>query len=333
MCGRGPLEAAGRGIPLGPNDVAYRVNLTTVVDGVLRDFSGGHVEPDLAAELIALLNTRFGGETIRFHPGVSYRNVLVLRSPPYSEKVATDKPDDNHGERVDAHFPVALTPEAEPTAALLRRLIVEASAVLAQHSGNVKLREAGHPMANGIWPWSGGRAGAIRSLASKYGIATSAVISAVDVIMGLGRCLGMKPIAVPGATGYIDTNYEGKARAAIEALKTHDFVYLHVEAIDEVSHAQDLELKIKTIEDVDARLVAPVLAAIGPDVNVAVLPDHPVPVAIGKHTRVPPPVAVRMRGLAPDDVMVFDEVACKSGSLRDMRNGDLMALLFGAPRA
>jgi 2,3-bisphosphoglycerate-independent phosphoglycerate mutase len=333
MCGRGPLEAAGRGISLGPSDVAYRVNLTNVADGVLRDFSGGHVGPGLAAELIALLNAHFGDDTVRFHPGVSYRNILVLRSPPYSENVATDKPDDNHGECVDAHFPRAMAPEAQPTAELLRRLMVEAPAVLEQHPGNVRLREAGQPMANGIWPWSGGRAGRIRTLAAKYGIAAGAVISAVDVIKGLGRCLGMGSIAVPGATGYIDTNYEGKARAAIEALKTRDFVYLHVEAIDEVSHAQDLDLKIKTIENVDARLVAPVLAAIGPDVNVAVLPDHPVPVATGKHTRVPPPVAVRMRGLPPDGVTVFDEIACKFGSLGDMRDGDLMALLFGAPRA
>ncbi|NQT93077.1 MAG: cofactor-independent phosphoglycerate mutase [Lentisphaerae bacterium] len=327
-CGRGPLEAAGRNIPLGPEDTAFRLNLVTVENGILRDFSGGHIAQEDAEGLIAELGRRFGTDKIRFHPGVSYRNILVLSGAEFSHELKTDKPDDNHGEPVADHLPSPLNAGAEDTATLLRTLIDEAPAVLEQHPVNRRLVSEGRAMANGIWPWNGGKAGALRTVGDKYGI-TGAVISAVDVIVGLGRCLGMDVLTVPGATGYIDTNYEGKADAAIEALKDHDLVFAHVEGIDEVSHARDLEKKIAAIEDFDSRLVARVLNAAGPAVNVAVLPDHPVPIALGKHTRVPVPVAVRMIGNEADNVQTFDEVASLTGSLGAMANGDLMALLFG----
>jgi 2,3-bisphosphoglycerate-independent phosphoglycerate mutase len=155
------------------------------------------------------------------------------------------------------------------------------------------------------------------------------VISAVDVITGLGRCLGLDVVPVPGATGYIDTNYEGKAAAAVEAIKTHDFVYLHLEAIDEVSHEQNLALKIKAIEDFDARIICPVMAAVGPDANYAVLPDHPVPIRLGKHTRTPVPVSVRSPGVPPDGVTEFNEVDCLRGQLGAMQGDALMRVLFG----
>ena len=327
-CGRGPLEAAGRGVALKPDDTAFRVNLVTVTDGVLRDFSGGHIAPADAAELIGALDRHFGGPKIRFHTGVSYRNMLILSGVPYGPHVKTEKPDDNHGERVVEHLPRATGPEGEETAQLLRRLVAEAPAVLAAHPVNRRLAAEGKPMANGIWPWSGGRAGALRKVKDVYGV-RGAVISAVDVIAGLGRCLGMDAIAVPGATGYIDTNYEGKARAAIDALKSYDFVYLHLEAIDEVSHEQDLAKKLKAIEDFDARIMVPVLDAFGPELNAAVLPDHPVPIAIGKHTRTPVPVSVRMAGFAPDDVMSYNEIDCLRGNLGSLRGDGLMRTLFG----
>lgn len=327
-CGRGPLEAAGRGIALGPNDIAFRVNLTTTEHGTLHDFSGGHIEPEPAARLVDRLNDAFATPTLRFYCGVSYRNILVLSGPDDSPDVATDKPDDNHGNRVDEHLPSAKTPEAEATAALLRRLIAEAPAILA-NSDVVRDRVAeGHPPTNGIWPWSGGRAGAMPSLKDRYGI-TGAVISAVDVITGLGICLGMTPIPVAGATGYIDTNYEGKADAAIEAIRTHDLVYVHVEAIDEVSHARDLDLKLAAIEDFDRRVVARVLNDIGSDVRTVVLPDHPVPIGHGKHTRTPVPVAVNDPARHPDDIRTFDEFACRNGILNHMQGPELMAHLFG----
>ncbi|MDA0576954.1 MAG: cofactor-independent phosphoglycerate mutase [Verrucomicrobia bacterium] len=331
-CGRGPLEAAGHGIPMDPQDYAFRLNLTTQSDGFLRDFSGGRATQETAEGLIACLQKAFGGPGIRFHTGVSYRNILLLAGPAFNDKLIAEKPDDNQGSIVAEHLPRASSPEGEKTAAFLRRLIAEAPAVLAADPINRRLAAEGKSMANGVWPWSGGRAGALRPLREKYGIESSAVISAVDVIRGLGRCLGMDMLDVPGATGYVDTNYEGKAQAAIAALRTHDFVYVHVEGIDEVSHEQNLKLKLQAIEDFDARIVGPVLAAVGPNVNVAVLPDHPVPLSIGKHTRIPVPASVRMVGLKPDGVQTFDEVACKSGSLGAMANGDLMALLFGKPR-
>jgi len=326
-CGRGPLEAAGRAVPLGPEDTAFRVNLVSTEHGILRDFSGGHVAPADAAGLIEALDRHFGNPQVRFYAGVSYRNILVLSGRQFSPRVRTDKPDDNHGQRVAEHLPRVDAAEAEATVELLRRLIAEAPAVLESHPINRRLEAEGKPVVNGIWPWSGGRAGALRKLRDKYGV-NGAVISAVDVIMGLGRLLGLDAIAVPRATGYIDTNYEGKAVAAIDALRTHDFVYLHLEAIDEVSHEQNLRKKIQAIEDFDARIIVPVLDAVGPEVNAAVLPDHPVPIAIGKHTRTPVPVAVRMAGSVPDGVAAFSEVDCLQGTLGALKGDGLMRVLF-----
>jgi 2,3-bisphosphoglycerate-independent phosphoglycerate mutase len=326
-CGRGALEAAGRGVKLGPDDTAFRINLTTVEEGILKDFSGGRVTQANAVILIQALNDHFGNDKIRFYPGVSYRNILVLSGAEYSAKVKADKPDDSHGEPLANHMPKADGPEGEATAALLRKLMTEAAAVLAAHPVNQRLKAEGKAVANGIWPWSGGKVGAFRKVKDKYGI-TGAVISAVDVIMGLGRCLGMDSIVVPGATGYIDTNYEGKAAAAVEALKTHDFVYLHLEGIDEVSHEQNLKLKLKAIEDFDSRIIVPVMEAVGPDANYAVLPDHPVPIKLGKHTRTPVPVSVRMVGVAPDGVQAYNEIDCPHGALGAMKADGLMRVLF-----
>jgi len=315
-CGRGPLEAASQGIPLGPHDLCFRMNLVTVdAAGVLRDFSGGHPSQAEAASSVALLNAALGDARIRFHAGVSYRNLLILSGPEFSDQVACDKPDDHPDSPFASHLPRARSEAGRHTAAVLRDLIARASGVLAGRA------------ANAIWPWSGGRAGAIHSIAKRFGI-RAAVISAVDVINGLGRCLGMDVIRVPGATGYIDTDYEGKADAAIAAIRTHDFVYVHVEAMDEVSHARDLALKLRAIEDFDRRLVARVLAACGPDVTYVVLPDHPVPLATGKHTRTPVPVALCGPDFPADGVQAYDEAAARHGALGAMKGDDLMRLLF-----
>jgi len=327
-CGRGALEAAGRGVKLGPDDTAFRVNFTTVENGILKDFSGGRVLSENAAVLIQALNERLASATVRFYPGVSYRNILVLSGSQFSAKVKTDKPDDNHGQLVADHLPKADGAGGEATAAILKTLMAEAPAILASHPVNRRLEADGKRVANGIWPWSGGKVGAFRKVKDKFGI-NGAVISAVDVIVGLGRCLGMEAIPVKGATGYIDTNYEGKAAAAIEALKTRDFVYVHLEAIDEVSHEQNLALKLKAIEDFDSRIIVPVMEALGPEVNYAVLPDHPVPIRLGKHTRIPVPVSVRMVGVAPDGIQSFNEIDCPRGALGAMKGDGLMRVLFG----
>ena len=326
LCGRGPLEAASQGIEMGPDDVVFRMNLVSVApDGTLADFSGGHVGAAEQQEAIALLNAKIAdvwkghdGEWIRFYAGVSYRNLVLLHGPAFSgSAVAYDKPDDNSGNPVAEHLPRAKSPEGEYTAQVLRDIIAKAAEVL---------RGRG---ANGVWTWSGGKAGAIHSVAARYGI-RGAIVAAVDVINGLGRTMGLDVIKVPGATGYIDTNYEGKADAAIKAIRDgYDFVYVHIEATDEVSHAQDLKLKLQALEDFDSRLIGRVRAALGDSVAYCVLPDHPVPIRLGKHTRTPVPVAVYQPGVAADGIAAYDEIGCPKGALGHMAGGDLMDLLLG----
>ncbi len=316
MCGRGPLEALGRGIALGPHDLCFRLNLVRVDEnGILRDYAGGQIGNSEARQLIARLNQAFGGEKIRFYAGVRYRNLLVLSGPEFHPGVQCEKPDDHHGDPVERLLPRALVSEAEPTAALLRDLMRKSHDVLR------------NGQANAIWPWSGGRIGAMRKLTDRFGI-TGAVISAVDVIAGLGRALGLDVIPVPGATGYIDTDYEGKADAALDAIQTRDFVYVHVEGIDEVSHEQRLDLKIRAIEDFDRRLIGRVMQKGGPSVVYAVLPDHPVPIRHGKHTRTPVPLAVCGPGIPVDPVRTYDEIACQQGGFGALQGDALMRLLF-----
>ena len=317
LCGRGPLEAASMGIRLGPDDVAFRMNLVSVNDdGTLKDFSAGHIGEAAQREAIDLLNEKLGTGKIRFYAGVSYRNIVTLSGPEFSAAVAYDKPDDNQGNPVAEHLPRAKSPEGEHTAATLRDIIARAAEVL-------KGRQA-----NGVWPWSGGKAGAVHSISGRYGI-RGAVVSAVDVINGLGRTMGLDVIKVPGATGYIDTNYEGKADAAIKAIKDgYDFVYVHIESTDEVSHEQNLRLNLKAIEDFDSRLIGRVMGCLGDGVAYCVLPDHPVPLRIGRHTRTPVPVAVYQPGNAPDAVLAYGETSAPKGSLGAMKGGELMDLLL-----
>ncbi len=320
ICGRGPLEAGSQGIPLGPQDVCFRVNLVSVDPaGILTDFSGGHISQPDAEAAILLLNRALGTPKIKFYSGVSYRNLLVLSGPEFSAAVKCDKPDDNHGNPVSQHLPNPASPQGAHTAKTLNDLMTAAAELL-----------RGKP-ANGIWPWSGGQSGAMRKITERFGI-SAVVISAVDVINGLGRCLGMDVIKVPGATGYIDTHYEGKADAALAAIQTHDFVFVHVEAMDEVSHAQDLKLKIRTLEEFDKRLIGRVMKSADPATTFVVLPDHPVPIATGKHTRTPVPVSIWKHGGQPDGVPSYDEAACARGALGHLKGDELMRLLFGEPR-
>ena len=326
LCGRGPLEAASQGIVMGPDDVVFRMNLVSVnPDGTLKDFSGGHVGEAEQREAIALLNEKIAsvwkggeGEYIRFYAGVSYRNLLLLHGAAFSgSAVAYDKPDDNAGNPVAEHLPHAKSPEGEYTAAVLRDVTAKAADILKGRG------------ANGVWLWSGGKAGAIHSVAKRYGV-SGAIVAAVDVINGLGRTMGLDVIKVPGATGYIDTNYEGKADAAIKAIRDgYDFVYVHIEATDEVSHAQDLKLKIQALEDFDGRLMGRVMDALGDKVAYCVLPDHPVPLRLGKHTRTPVPVSIYQPGNEADAVAAYSEAEAMKGSLGHLAGGDLMDLLLG----
>ncbi len=326
--GRGPIEAASRNISLGKDDIAFRCNLIEEERGILKDYSAGQIKNEAAEKLIGILNRTLGSEKIIFHSGVSYRNILVLRGSEFSEKIVFAKPDSSQGEKISDLLPTAADDslESKYTAETLRELIGKSKNILS----NLQAHENNSGKANSIWPWSPGRKPKLEPFSQKYPGVKAAVISAVDVIFGIAVCTGMDVIKVPGATGFIDTNYEGKASAAINAIKDHDFVYLHVEAIDECSHMGRLDLKLKAIEDFDSRIVGPVISALkGEELTFAVLPDHPVPLNLRKHTRTPVPVAICGPGIKSDDIHKYSEKLAIKGSLGMMRNDELMRKILG----
>ncbi len=287
--GRAPLEAAAMGINLGPNDVAYRCNLVTLeptIEGVIMaDFSAGHIETDIAGRLIRDLDAFFGKDSdVRFHPGVSYRHLMVWKNG--SEDVPCTPPHDISGKNIKEYLPQGAKGQK------LRHIISEAQIFLKNHKLNKERALAKKPAANSIWLWGQGKAPTMPKLKDFRGL-TGSMISAVDLMKGIGTLAGMEVISVPGATGYIDTNYAGKARAAIDALKVKDLVYIHLEAPDESSHAGSLENKLKAIEDFDAKIVGPLLDAIKKlNGRAMVLSDHPCPLATMTHSRGEVPFAM-----------------------------------------
>ena len=325
--GRGPLEAARMGIDLGKEDIAFRCNLIEVSDGILQDYSAGHIEPSRSQKIMNALERHFGSDKISFYPGVSYRNLIVLHGNEFSEKVLFHKPDSSQGEELKglALKPVDDSKAAAHTAGFLNELVQKTAGFLAAHEMN---KNIAHP-ANMIWPWSPGRKPNLQPFAEKYSGVKGAVISAVDVIFGLAICSKMDVIRVPGATGFTDTNYKGKAEAAVKALKDHDFIYLHVEAIDECSHIGDLELKMQAIKDFDSKIVGPVMSALkGEDITFAVLPDHPVPIKLRKHTRTPVPFAICGKHITPDSLKAYSETLAPKGSLGHFKGDGLMKLVL-----
>lgn len=325
--GRGPIEAAAQGIELDEDDIAWRCNLVYVSDdGFLRDYSAGHISPEDAAVLMADLETAFGSDEVTFYSGVSYRNLLVLHGKRFSPLVDYFKPDSSQDILLSELRLSAQTPDAQETVDFLIDLEERAAKFLANHPINLKKKSP----ANRIWPWSPGRRPALPDFSQKYQQRTGAIISAVDVIRGLGMCSNMQVIEVPGATGFVDTNYDGKAQAAIKAIEEKDFVYLHLEAIDECSHLGDLKLKIQAIEEFDAKIVAPVLAALeGKGIRFAVLPDHPVPIKLRAHTTTPVPVAMMGPGIDVDGIDSFSETLAPQGGLGYMSGDGLMKRLLG----
>ena len=284
--GRSPLEAASMGVELGPNDISFRLNLVYLQPQsgriYMNDFSAGHITTPEAAEIIASLQAELGNEEFSFHPGVSYRHLLVWKGG--KEKMTCTPPHDITNQSIDSYLPIGEGAEE------LIQLITSSQLLLKRHPINLDREKRGDKPANSIWLWGQGRKPHMETMAARYGL-RGAVISAVDLLKGIGVCAGLDIINVPGATGYIDTNYRGKAEAALEALKTRDFVYVHVEAPDEASHAGNLAHKLKAIEDFDKLVVGTVLdgiAALGPH-RVLVLPDHPTPVAKMTHTSDPVP--------------------------------------------
>jgi 2,3-bisphosphoglycerate-independent phosphoglycerate mutase len=313
--GRGVLEAASMGVELQPGDLAMRCNLVCIDQGILKNHSAGHISSEEASVLIKFLNEKLAGENLKFYPGVSYRHLLVFKGG--DKNINCTPPHDVPG----APFKdILLSEKAKSgigTARKLNELILKSQELLENHPVNQKRREAGKDPANSIWPWSPGYKPAMPTLKELFGIEKSAVISAVDLIQGIGVYAGMEVIKVEGATGLYDTNYEGKAQAAVEALKTNDFVYLHIEASDEAGHEGDVELKTKTIEYLDRRVVKYILEEtkkMDEPVAIAILPDHPTPCALKTHTREPVPFLVYKPGIEPDEVEVYDEYSVQNGS-------------------
>lgn len=312
--GRGVLEAASMGVDLKPDELAMRCNLVCIEGDLLKNHSAGHIRTEEADLLIRSLNWALGSDRIRFYTGVSYRHLLVVKGG--DKRLVCTPPHDIPLHPFRPNMVRAEVPEAEETAALLNQLIMQSQEVLKDHPVNLRRIQEGHDAANSIWPWSPGVRPAMQTLKSMYGIQKSSVISAVDLIRGIGVYAGMKVIHVEGATGLYDTNYEGKADAALEALKTDDLVYLHVEASDEAGHEGDVRLKIQTIEDLDHRIVGPIFQALQTwkePVAIAVLPDHPTPCSIRTHTNVPVPFLIYRPGDEPDPVMTFDEFSVENG--------------------
>ena len=328
--GRGVLEAASIGVDLQPDDMAMRCNLVCVEGELLKNHSAGHISTEDADVLIKYLEEKLGSDKVHFYTGVQYRHLLVIKGG--DKHVACVPPHDVPLKPFRPNLVKALRPEAEETAALLNDLIMKSQELLANHPLNLKRVSEGKDPANSIWPWSPGYRPKMEPLSDKYpSIKKGSVITAVDLIRGIGHYAGLRCIDVEGATGLYNTNYEGKAQAAIEALKTDDFVYLHIEASDEAGHEGDVPLKLKTIEYLDRRAVGPIYEAVkdwDEPVAIAVLPDHPTPCEPRTHTAEPIPFLIYYPGIEPDNVSTYDEVACQKGEYGLLDKDEFMNLFM-----
>jgi 2,3-bisphosphoglycerate-independent phosphoglycerate mutase len=331
--GRGPLEVAARGIQLKENDVAFRCNLVTEKDGILVDYSADHITSREATKLIeALKETCEKPNEIEFFSGLDYRHFLILRNFPNSHLIECTPPHDAIGAEVSTILPRAKSEEVEKTVTLLKETIHKSKRVLESHPVNIARQKSGKRPGNMIWPWGGGKKPNMPSFKEKYGL-KAAVISAVDLVKGIGIYTGMKVIDVSGATGRDDTNYEGKADAALKALEDNDLVFVHVEAPDEAGHAKDYKLKVKTIEDLDSRLLGRILEGLKEPYALAILPDHPTPIRIGTHTKDPVPFAIYSPLLDADDVQKFDEFSAKNGGFGIVEQKGVVSLLLSSTRS
>ena len=349
--GRGPLEAASIGYDMADDDMAIRCNIITLEDGKIITHNGGNLETDDARVLIDYLNKELaepinkqeGCERVKFITGIQYRHLLVIKggskhivcAPPHDHPNEPWQPLLVKAETASNASAVACDSKAEigrltpqQTADLINSLILKSQQLLAKHPYNIEKAKNGERQANSIWPWSGGYRPEMQTLMQQYPqIKTGAVISAVDLIQGIGRYAGLRIIKVPGATGLANTNYEGKAQAAIEALKQDDFVFVHVEATDEAGHDGDLELKLKAIDYLDKRLIKPIYEAIrqmDTPVCMAILPDHPTPVELRIHVNEPVPFIIWHKDIEADSVQYYDEQACVDGYYGMLRLNEFM---------
>ena len=335
--GRGPLEAASIGYDMRADDMAMRCNIITLADGRIKNHHGGHLTTEQSDILIKYLDRQLGNEDIKFITGIQYRHLLIIRG---GNKHIVCAPPHDHPE--EEWRQLMVRPEhgwenrrdgdrmtAQQTADIINTLILKSQQLLEQHPFNKERAAQQKDAANSIWPWSGGYRPKMDTLQQMYPqIKEGDVISAVDLIRGIGRYAGLNRVTVEGMTGLADTNYENKAQAAIDMLRQHDFVYLHVEASDEAGHDGDLDLKLKTIENLDRRIVTPVYEEVSTwtdtPVCIAILPDHPTPVELRIHVAEPVPFIIWHPGITPDGVETYDEVSCVSGSYGLLRLEEFM---------
>ncbi len=310
--GRGVLEAYANGIELKEDEVAFRCNLISVENGKIKSYSAGYISNEEGKELIEFLNEKIGSEKVKFYPGIGFKNILILKGG-FSENIKCYPPHDYSGYRIEEIMVEPENEKGKETAEFLNKLILESNKYLENHPVNIKREKEGKEKANYIWPWSPGRKPVLEKFYDKFNV-KGAVISAVDLIKGIGKMIGFEIVNVPGATGLWDTNYEGKAEYGINALKNFDFVYIHVEGIDEASHDGNLELKIKCIEDFDKRLIKIILEKVDLNsTNIAILPDHYTPVKLKSHQPGYVPFLIYSSLNQPDQVEIFDEESCKKG--------------------
>lgn len=327
--GRGVLEAASMGVEILPGEMAMRCNLVCLEGDLLKNHSAGHISTAEATELIQFLEKEIGNDLFSFYPGVSYRHLLKMKGG--DKRLHCTPPHDIPEQPFRPHLIQPDHGEAATTADALNKLILASQELLRDHPINRKRIAAGKDPANSIWPWSPGYRPQMKPLTALYPINSGAVISAVDLIRGIGVYAGLEVIMVEGATGLYDTNYEGKAQAALDALKEKDFVYLHVEASDEAGHEGDVPLKVKTIEYLDARIVKTIYEETltwDIPVTITILPDHPTPCAIRTHTRDAIPFLIWHKGIEPDSVQTYDEFAAREGSYGLLQDNQLMKTIF-----
>jgi 2,3-bisphosphoglycerate-independent phosphoglycerate mutase len=324
--GRAPLEAASMGVKLATDDVAFRCNLITIEHGRIKDYSAGHISNEEAKILIENLDMELSTEELSFYPGISYRHLLVARRNLGIDTECTP-PHDITGEKFEEYLPEGKEGD------FFSELIEKSMTVLEMHPVNLKRSEEGKNPASSIWVWGQGYAPKFTPFQELYG-KTGAIISAVDLLKGIGIYAGLDVIEVQGATGYLDTNYEGKTSAAIEALKTKDLVFVHVEAPDETGHEGSIDKKLKAVEDFDSQIVAPMLRhakASDEPFTILILPDHPTPISLKTHTRDPIPFAIyRTDKIDSDGIETFDEESAKKGSLGLVSASDLIEMLVKA---
>lgn len=322
-CGRGPLEAASMGIRLTEGEYAFRCNLVSVEDGRLVDYSAGHISTEEARQLIEAVDYELGGEGLHFHAGVSYRHLLVIKGE-FAETLCTP-PHDVVGSPVEEVEPRGTGSEE------LRRLIRQSRELLEAHPVNLLRRKEGRRCADSIWPWGQGKTPAMPGLGDRFGL-RGAVITAVDLVKGLGILAGLVPLEVPGATGYLDTDYAAKGSCAVRALQHFDLVYVHVEAPDEAGHEGLVEEKVRAIENIDRHVVGPLLEAAGSvdGLRILVVPDHPTPLKVRTHTAGAVPFALWGPGIQADGCLCFEEKAVLEGTWESLPAWELVGLLLGA---